>query len=58
MDEGVKCVWGGDQYLQEVSMKIQLSTNILMEYTVITHQTELPSPLFPSQSGTQTIRTC
>lgn len=52
------CVWGGDQYLQEVNVKIQLSINVLREYTAVTHQTEWRSPLFLSQSGPQTIRTC
>lgn len=49
---------GVGQYLQDVNVKIQLGTNVLIEYTALAHQTDWPSPVCLSQSGPQSIRTC
>lgn len=42
-------MWG-DQYLPEVSGKVQLVTSVLGEYTALTHQTELQCGYLAGQS--------
>lgn len=43
------CV-GGDQYWPDVSVKVQLVTSVLAEYTALTHQTELLCGYLAGQS--------